>query len=197
MKGQLFLLLTILLLSVSLHAQSPQAIPYQGVARNSDGNLIANQNISLRFTIRDLTPAGAIVYQETQSATTNALGLFSVNIGTGTPISGNFMTINWGSGAKYTQLEVDVTGGLAYVNMGTQQMMSVPYALYAENANVPGVPGPMGPAGPQGPQGDPGAMGPAGPAQVRCNRMNWPNGTTRSCRCYGGNGTCRTARTTR
>src|SRR5690349_25161709 len=90
--------------------QVPQAIPYQAVARNGSGNLIQNQAVSLRFTIHTGTPGGTIVYQETQSATTSALGLFSVNIGQGTPNStyGSFSNVDWGSAPKFTQVEIDV-----------------------------------------------------------------------------------------
>ena len=112
-------------------AQTPQYIPYQAVARNTSGNLISNQAISLRFTIHDVTATGAILYQETQSGSTNKLGLFNVSIGAGTPVTGTFASISWGSGAKYLQVEVDPNGGSSYTNMGTTQMQSVPYALFA------------------------------------------------------------------
>ncbi len=116
-------------------AQAPQAIPYQAVARDSAGNLIPNQNISLRVSIHNATAGGTIVYQETQSKTTNSLGLFTANIGEGTVVSGTFATINWGDSSKFMQIEMDVTGGNTYQDMGTQQMLSVPYALHAGNGN--------------------------------------------------------------
>src|SRR6185295_18828259 len=93
--------------------------------------LIANQTISLRFSIHDGTADGTVVYSETQNATTNALGLFTVNIGQGTIVSGTFSEINWGSGSKFTQVELDVAGGTSFIDMGTQQLLSVPYALFA------------------------------------------------------------------
>ena len=111
-------------------AQAPQGIPYQAVARDNAGNLIKNQPIALRFSIHDGTASGAVVYSETHSVTTDALGLFAVNVGGGTS-SGTLANVNWGSGAKFTQVELDVTGNDNYTDMGTTQMMSVPYALYA------------------------------------------------------------------
>ncbi|MBK7853067.1 MAG: hypothetical protein IPJ66_18605 [Bacteroidetes bacterium] len=66
---------------------------------------------------------------------TNSLGLFSANIGQGVVVSGTFATIDWESGAKFMQVEMDVTGGSSYVTMGTQQLMSVPFALNAANGN--------------------------------------------------------------
>ncbi len=124
------------LISFNSNSQAPQSVPYQAVARNSSGNLIQNQTVSIRFTIHSGSAAGTIVYQETQPATTSSLGLFSVNIGQGIPIStyGPFSGIDWGSAPKFTQVEIDITGGTSYMDMGTQQMLSVPYALYAETS---------------------------------------------------------------
>ena len=149
-------------LMTNAFAQTPNAIPYQAVARNSSGNLLVNQNVRVRFSIHNETASGNIVYQENQSVTTNNLGLFTLNIGQGTATTGTFATINWGTGFKYTQVEIDVNGGTNYVDMGTQQMMSVPYAFYAANANVSGVAGPQGPQGVAGPQGVQGEQGAAG-----------------------------------
>ena len=118
-------------LIVKSFAQAPPAIPYQAAARNSSGDVIANQSISLRFTIHDAATNGIIVYKEIQNVTTNALGLFSVNIGQGTPVTGTFSSIAWSVNSKFLQVEMDVNGGSNFIDMGTQQMMSVPYALYA------------------------------------------------------------------
>ena len=126
--------LILIFTSSVLKAQSPQAFPYQAVARNSAGNLIANQSVALRFSIHNLTAAGTVFYKETQNPTTNALGLFSVNIGQGAPLVGTFSSIPWGTGAKYIQVEIDPAGGVAYTDMGTTQLMSVPYALYAASS---------------------------------------------------------------
>jgi hypothetical protein len=121
-----------LLFSVNLNAQTPHGIPYQALARNSSGTALASQAVSVRFTIHDVTAAGTVVYQEKQSTTTSAYGMFTVTIGNGTVTSGTFSSINWATGSKFLQVEIDPAGGTAYVNMGTQQLMSVPYALYAE-----------------------------------------------------------------
>lgn len=117
------------------NAQAPQAIPYQAVARDSAGNIIANQNISLRFSIHPMPTGTLLHYQETHSATTNSLGLFTVNIGQGTPTGGTFSTITWNSGNKYLETQMDASGGSNYTMMGRTQMMSVPFALNAANGN--------------------------------------------------------------
>ncbi len=132
------LLIVFLSMIGTSYAQAPQGIPYQAVARNSSGNILANQNIRVRFTIRDSVATGVIKYQETFTPTTNSLGLFNVNVGMGTVLSGTFSGINWGVNAKYMQVEMDPAGGTAYVDMGTTQMMSVPYALHAGSAGSVG-----------------------------------------------------------
>ena len=117
-------------------AQTPQAIPYQAAARNASGIVIVNKTIGLRFTLHDASATGITVYQETQNATTNAVGMFIVNIGQGTVVSGTFANINWASGSKFMQVEYDSTAsGSHYVDLGTQQLMSVPYALNSGNGS--------------------------------------------------------------
>ncbi len=128
MKQTLNILLFILLASIT-YAQAPQGIPYQAVARNSSGAILASTTISVRFTIRDSIATGAIKYRETFSVTTTAQGMFSVNVGQGTPVTGTFAGINWGTNGKFMQVEMDPAGGSSYVDLGTTQMMSVPYAL--------------------------------------------------------------------
>ena len=125
------LLVTIANLAFS---QSPNSIPYQAVIRNSSGGLVANQTIKIRLSVRDSIASGTAVYRETHTATTTTLGMINLMVGNGTPSTGSFSGINWGSNNKFLQVEVDVTGGTTFTNLGTQQLMSVPYALYASNA---------------------------------------------------------------
>src|SRR5271156_4948073 len=99
MKKILFILLT--LSSFISFSQVPQSLNYQAIARNSNGTVIPNQFISVEISIRDGSPTATIVYQEIDTATTNQFGLFTVAIGTGQLQSGNFTTINWGTGNKY------------------------------------------------------------------------------------------------
>lgn len=133
-------LLTLILLFIGAchfgraFAQAPQGIPYQAIARDTSGSLIANQSITLQLSVHDVTANGTVSYRETHSVTTNALGLFTVNIGQGTPDIGTFSAIAWGNGDKFLQVELDITGGNSFTDMGTTQLMSVPYALYAANS---------------------------------------------------------------
>ena len=133
MKSAINLVIYLLVWSVAL-AQPPQGIPYQAVARNSSGAIMASTGVSIRFSIRDSVATGTILYRETFSVTTSAQGLFSVNIGQGTPVTGAFSGINWGTNSKFLQVELDPAGGSSYIDMGTTQMMSVPYALYSNQS---------------------------------------------------------------
>ena len=116
-------------------SQAPQAIPYQAIARDISGSIIANQAIGLQFSLHDTFANGTIVYQETHQVNTNSLGLFTCNLGQGTPVMGTFSTVNWSTGNKFLQVEMDPNGGTSYTDMGTTQLMSVPYALYAASSN--------------------------------------------------------------
>ena len=131
-----YLLLTLLacLSLMNSNAQAPQGIPYQSVIRNGSGALMINQAIHIRFSIHDSTMLGTVVYQETHTTTTSNLGMITLSIGQGTPSTGSFSTINWGVNSKFMQVELDAAGGNNYIDLGTQQMMSVPYALYAEKS---------------------------------------------------------------
>lgn len=145
-------------------AQAPKKFNYQGVARSNAGAAIANQNIGLRISILDGSASGTAQYVETQTVTTNQFGLYNLQIGAGTAVTGTINAVTWGSGDKFIKVEIDPAGGTSYTTLGTTQLLSVPYAIYAENSATPGPQGPAGPAGPAG------AQGPAGSANA--------NGTT-------------------
>lgn len=120
------------IIHLTLLAQSPQAIPYQAIIRNNDGSVMSDNTLALTFKIHENSANGTIVYEETHSTASNSQGLVSVSVGGGTPVTGNFNNINWGNGAKY--LHVLMNTGNGDIDLGTQQMLSVPYALYAENS---------------------------------------------------------------
>jgi hypothetical protein len=102
--------------------------------RNTDGSNMANAAVTITFKIHDNSATGTVVYEETHATTTNAQGLVSLNIGGGTTVTGTFSGIQWGTGSKFLHVLMNAGNGL--VDLGTQQMMSVPYALYAEEVNV-------------------------------------------------------------
>jgi hypothetical protein len=110
----------------------PAAISYQAVARDAHGQPLSNSNLQLRFTLLADSLNGASEYVETHALTTNALGLFTTAFGSGTPVTNTFAAINWASGNKYLKVELDA--GAGYVDMGTQQLLSVPFALRSQSA---------------------------------------------------------------
>jgi len=133
MKNYLLLSIACFIASI-LFAQPPQSFKYQAVARDSGGNLLMNQPVTFRISILQGSAGGASVYAETHPVTTNDFGLANLNIGGGIPVSGNFTTIVWGANTYYIKVELDPLGGSAYQLMGTSQLLSVPYALYAKNS---------------------------------------------------------------
>ena len=175
---KIYTLLTAILICVSVSAQAPQKMSYQAVIRDAGNALVLNHSVGIRISILQ---ENAAVYVETQTATTNANGLMTFEIGGGTVISGNFSTINWASGTYTIKTETDPVGGINYSITGTSKLLSVPYALFSANApqGVQGPAGNTGPAGPAGVKGTTGStgltgpVGPIGPAGV-----TGPAGTT-------------------
>ena len=144
---KLFTVFTVLLFSSLLVAAPPpvpQKLSYQAVIRNSDDKLVANQPVGMKISIIYSTPTGTLVYAETQTPTTNANGLISIAIGTGTVVYGTFSIIEWTSGPHFIKTEIDPAGGTDYSITTTSELLSVPYAIsamYAYNAtNVQSIP---------------------------------------------------------
>jgi len=135
---QISLFIILLILGTMLKAQAPEKINYQAVARDISGNPLINQTLNVTYQIRQSSPTGTSVYTETHTGiSTNQFGLFTAEIGGGIPSVGTFAGINWGAGLYY--LYVEVNGD----PIGSSQLLSVPYALYAkQSANGPqGAPG--------------------------------------------------------
>ena len=130
----------LLLLPFLIFSQVPQGVGYQGVATDAAGFELINQSISIRASVISGSATGTIEWQEIHNTFTDTFGLFNLTIGQGTS-TGNgaqtsFADITWGANTHFLKIEMDVNGGTNYSHMGTNQMMSVPYALYAENANI-------------------------------------------------------------
>jgi hypothetical protein len=127
-------LLTLLAFAITLivSAQAPQGFNYQATVRNSAGALITNQNVLFKFNIMQNSQTSLPVYSETHQAPTDDLGQVNLTVGTGTATTGTFAGINWGSGTYYLGIELNT--GANFVAMGTTQLLSVPYALYANSA---------------------------------------------------------------
>ncbi|MBW7674831.1 cadherin repeat domain-containing protein [Chryseobacterium chendengshani] len=117
-----------LFLATLLSAQVPQAFSYQTIAFNAAGAPIANGNVALKISILENSATGTVLYTETHTKTTNSKGLVNLNIGQGTPTTGSFGAINWGTNTKFVKVEMDPAGGSNYTNVGVNQLMSVPYS---------------------------------------------------------------------
>jgi hypothetical protein len=173
-----FALLVVCLLSTTVvQVQAQQfGINYQAVARALGGVVVSNQPVNLRFTIT-AGESGAVLYQETQTATTNFYGQFSCQIGKGTVEQGTFSSIPWVNQNQYLKVEL-MAAQLTkndYVVLGNNPFTAVPFSFYALNSPQ-GPQGPVGPAGPAGPQGSAGPQGPAGPTGATGSQGN--TGTT-------------------
>ncbi|MCC6383714.1 MAG: DUF1566 domain-containing protein, partial [Bacteroidia bacterium] len=107
---------------------------YQAVIRNASNNLVVNQSVGMQISILQGSASGTAVYVETQTPSSNANGLVSIEIGAGNVVSGSFTAINWANGPYFIKTETDPAGGTTYSITGTSQLLSVPYALHAKTA---------------------------------------------------------------
>jgi hypothetical protein len=128
---KLYTLLAIIA-TIATFAQAPQGFNYQATVRNSTGALIVNQIVLVKFNVYQNNATGTLVYSENQTANTDDLGHINLVVGQGTAITGTFTAINWGTGSYYLGIELNTGSG--YVAMGTTQLLSVPYALYANSS---------------------------------------------------------------
>ncbi len=122
-------------------AQAPQKMTYQAVIRDAADALVANSGVGMQISILQSSPTGIAVYIETHNPTSNINGLVTVEIGSGNVVAGSFAAIDWANGPYYLKSETDPTGGTAYTVSGTSQLLSVPYALYAETSGSGGFSG--------------------------------------------------------
>jgi len=132
---KLFTILVAVLLTASVFAQSPEKMSYQAVIRDASDNLITDTQIGMQISILQGSVSSSAVYVETQEPSTNANGLVSIEIGTGTVESGDFTAIDWSNGLYFIKTETDpdgATDGIDYTITGTSQLLSVPYALHAK-----------------------------------------------------------------
>ncbi|WP_298418428.1 hypothetical protein [uncultured Kordia sp.] len=128
------LLIMMLLFGVISYAQN---FNYQAVVRDAANNPLANQSIGVLVRIIEGSPTGSVVYNETHTVTSNAQGVITLPVGGGTS-GANFLAINWNSQNQWIDIQVDITGGTSYVQLGTSKLQFVPYAMYALNSGQAG-----------------------------------------------------------
>jgi hypothetical protein len=135
LRTSLYTTVGALLLTLSSFAQAPEKMSYQAVIRGANNALVTNQQVGMQISILQGSTA---VYEETQTPTSNTNGLVSLEIGTGTVISGSFTAIDWSADTYFIKTETDPTGGINYTITGTSQLLSVPFALYAKTSSDAG-----------------------------------------------------------
>jgi uncharacterized protein (TIGR02145 family) len=134
MKNQ-FCFLVILLLGIFNQgiAQVPASMKYQAAARHADGTVMKNQLVSFRISLHQESIDGLVVFSETHNVSTNDFGIAHLNIGEGTPITGALNNLDWGVFDHFIEVEIDPEGGTDFIEMGTTQLLTVPYAFFADN----------------------------------------------------------------
>ena len=135
MNTRRILMLCVWLFAITFtHAQVPQAISYQAVAYDEEGNVLSNKAVSVQLEILQGSISGAVVYQEVHRAATSSNGVLNLRIGQGETAEYDFSSIDWSQAPYFVRLSMDTQGGDAYKEVAVSQMLSVPYALYAEKA---------------------------------------------------------------
>jgi hypothetical protein len=134
MKKLLITLVLALTSTLSLQAQTPQGFNYQATVRNAGGELIVNQNVNFRFNIQQGSETSSPIFTEIHLVSPDDLGQVNLVIGDGTSTIGDFSQIDWSLGSYFLGIELNT--GAGYVAMGTTQLLSVPFALYAENSGA-------------------------------------------------------------
>ncbi|MGB0402918.1 MAG: hypothetical protein ACPGEG_02395 [Salibacteraceae bacterium] len=129
-------IVAISLMSIGLFAQAPNQFSYQAVLRDAQQNIIVNNTVGIQISILQGSISGIAVYEETHTPSTNINGLISLEIGSGTVVSGSISTIDWSQGPYFIKTETDPNGGTNYTISGTSQMLSVPYSLHAQTATI-------------------------------------------------------------
>ena len=118
-------------------AQTPLGFKYQAVVRDNSGLALANKLVAIRLSLLLNSPNGTSVYSEVHKIATNDFGIANLNVGSGANTTGNFATIDWGAGTYFLKTEADITNGTNFVFLGTSQLLSVPYAMFAaKSANA-------------------------------------------------------------
>lgn len=115
-------------------ASAPKGFSYQATVRNADGSLAVNKIVGVRVSILRGSVTGAVVYSETNTVKTNANGLFSLQVGAGMVKGGSFADIDWTDGTYYMRSEISLNNNSVYDISATSQLLSVPFAMYADKA---------------------------------------------------------------
>jgi hypothetical protein len=133
-------LIMLLFLVLSAQAQTPQKFNYQAIIRDANGQVLANHTLGLQFSILSGSETGAVAYSERQQVTTHSNGLVTLAIGDGTVVSGQMDNIDWGNNSYFLSVAIDLNNNDNYTNLGVSQLLTVPYAMYAQKAKTVDIP---------------------------------------------------------
>ncbi len=118
-----------LLLSVATFAQAPQGFSYQAVVRDAQNAVVVNQEVEVTLTITaEINGAAVQTYTEKHTATTNQNGLLTLTVGQGES-SQKLSDIKWNLPDAIYNMRTETKYGTV-----TTQLLSVPFAMYAEQA---------------------------------------------------------------
>jgi hypothetical protein len=131
---QFFIIILCSLFFIGARAQSPQSFKYQTTVRDNTGNLLSNKLVAFRISLLQGSASGNVTYAERHNIATNDFGIANFNVGQGSVLQGVFASINWGNGPYFLKIELDLNNGTNYVFMGSSQLLSVPFAMYAANS---------------------------------------------------------------
>jgi hypothetical protein len=132
---KLIFILSFFMVGFNVYPQIPYAFNYQAVIRDNLGNILPNQSVSIQLSLLAGAPDGTVIFRENHSKSTDQFGLVDLIVGRGTTILGSLDEINWNENTFYLQVAVDIAGGINFIVIGTSQLLSVPYALYARTAD--------------------------------------------------------------
>jgi len=185
MKKIYLILLAFFMITTACLSQAPHTFSYQTVIRDVNWGIMPDRDVSILIRVLEDSSVGAVIYSEEHFVSTSPIGLVNLEIGGGVNYSGSFENIDWGNHSYFLEVSVDINAGNNYLLMGSTQLKSVPYALFAETSANPGNPGPQGEQGAQGPvgaqglqgpQGNPGPQGPQGPVGIGIEGPEGPSG---------------------
>ena len=132
--------------------QSPPGFSFQSILKDSMGGVARNITGLIKCQILKNSVAGEMVFEELHSIKTNNDGIFSIIIGQGKKIGGianSLYAIDWGHETYYLSLKTAITPSqsirinpalLTYTDIGTTQLWSVPFALFALQTNTDAIP---------------------------------------------------------
>ena len=132
---KIYLLLVSLVMAGTVNSQIPQKFSYQAVIRDADGKILSDKSITLRLSFLDSQTDITPFYTEDHSTTSNSQGIINIEAGGGTNLSGSFSAIDWSGGNVWIKVELDADNLGTFIVMGTTQLLSVPFALYAADGN--------------------------------------------------------------